>query len=258
MSNEVKLTEDNKVTTTQESNKGGNIIMDMISAVVCQEGASIELLERLLKIKEDEEEKKSKSLFLEAKSKFQMTCPIIKKRAKSHNSTYAPLGDIVKIVGPSLSLNNLSYSFNIDQVNGEIGVTCHLSHVNGHTESVTMSSPPDKLNGKNEIQAKASTVSYLQRYTFCAVTGVICVDDDTDGRTFTPCSPITVVEINNLGRSLGMSSESLVKRVSRLLNLNDSFCNIASLSQDQANEIIAILESTVSQKALTVDTNEDT
>jgi hypothetical protein len=43
-----------------------------------------------------------------------------------------------------------------------------------------MSGEPDTSGGKNNIQAKGSTMTYLQRYTLNLALG-ICTEDDNDG-----------------------------------------------------------------------------
>jgi hypothetical protein len=45
-----------------------------------------------------------------------------------------------------------------------------------------MGGPPDTGGAKSPIQARASTVSYLQRYTLKAICGVSEQGDDTDSR----------------------------------------------------------------------------
>jgi len=44
-----------------------------------------------------------------------------------------------------------------------------------------MGGPPDAGGAKNAIQARASTKTYLERYTLKAITGLSEQDDDTDG-----------------------------------------------------------------------------
>jgi len=49
-----------------------------------------------------------------------------------------------------------------------------------------MGGPPDSGGAKNAIQARASAVSYLQRYTLKAICGVAEQGEDTDGARITP------------------------------------------------------------------------
>ena len=44
-----------------------------------------------------------------------------------------------------------------------------------------MGGPPDAGGAKNAIQARASTVSYLERYTLKAILGISEQEDDNDG-----------------------------------------------------------------------------
>ena len=62
-------------------------------------------------------------------------------------------------------------------------MTCTIKHVGGHSDSVSLGGPPDSGGAKNAIQARASTVTYLERYTLKAITGLAEADDDTDGST---------------------------------------------------------------------------
>jgi hypothetical protein len=62
---------------------------------------------------------------------------------------------------------------------GLIAVTCTLKHVLGHSESVSIDGPPDAGGAKNAIQARASTITYLERYTLKAVCGIAEQGDDT-------------------------------------------------------------------------------
>ena len=53
----------------------------------------------------------------------------------------------------------------------------------GHSEKATLTAGPDASGSKNSIQAIGSSVTYLKRYTFEAVTGVVTTDDDDDANS---------------------------------------------------------------------------
>jgi hypothetical protein len=59
-------------------------------------------------------------------------------------------------------------------------MTCRVSHVAGHYEETKMIGEPDQSGGKNNIQAKGSTMTYLQRYTLNTLLA-IATEDDNDG-----------------------------------------------------------------------------
>lgn len=91
--------------------------------------------------------------------------------------SYADLHAVVSSVTSALSKHNLSASWKLTKDEpGWIEVTCLLRHTGGHAETVYMGAPPDSGGAKNGIQARASTVSYLERYTFLAAVGLSASD----------------------------------------------------------------------------------
>lgn len=96
--------------------------------------------------------------------------------------SYAELYSVVDAVTPALSAHGLSASWKVTKDEPQwIEVTCTLKHIKGHAESVSLGGPPDVGGAKNAIQARASTVKYLERYTLQAVCGVAERGDDNDG-----------------------------------------------------------------------------
>jgi len=154
--------------------------MNLIELAVNQ-NADIEKLERLMDLQERWEQKNAKKAFFAAMSEFQSICPDIKKLKNGHNTMYAPLGDIVAQIREPLSRCGLSFRFEQDHQSG-ITVTCVINHVDGHSESTTMNAPADSSGKKNHIQAIASTVTYLSRYTLTSAFGITTADADIDGR----------------------------------------------------------------------------
>lgn len=95
---------------------------------------------------------------------------------------YAELHDVVHAVTPALSRHGLSASWKLTKDEKDwLEVTCTLKHVSGHAEVVSMGGPPDAGGAKNALQARASTKSYLERYTLKAICGVAEGGDDNDG-----------------------------------------------------------------------------
>jgi len=124
----------------------------------------------------------AKSQFDEAFALFKNSgATLIGKTKNGHNSRYAPLSEVVKKVTPALSEYGLSSRWDVRDERDWITVTCYLRHTGGHEESVAMGGPIDDKGGKSPIQARASTVTFLQRYTLKAILGVSEEDDDTDG-----------------------------------------------------------------------------
>lgn len=154
--------------------------MQLIEAAI-NSNADIDKLERLMDLQERWEQNNARKAFFSALSRFNAECPTIVKRKKAHNSMYAPLGDIHAQIKETLVSCGLSFRFEQDHSNG-ITVSCLVSHELGHTEKATMTAPPDTAGSKSAIQAIASTVTYLQRYTLCSALGITTADEDMDGR----------------------------------------------------------------------------
>ena len=107
---------------------------------------------------------------------------------------YAELHDVVHAVTPALSKHGLSASWHLSRDDKDwLEVTCTLKHIGGHCENVSMGGPPDAGGAKNALQARASTKSYLERYTLKAICGVAEGGDDSDGNTQQPTAPLELL-----------------------------------------------------------------
>jgi len=100
---------------------------------------------------------------------------------------HTTLSNLATILDKSLAIHDLSFTWKTEDLDkGLIKVTCILTHKLGHFESSCMTGLPDATGSKNPIQAKGSTVTYLQRYTLKAVTGVAEEGQDEDGVSACP------------------------------------------------------------------------
>jgi ERF superfamily len=95
---------------------------------------------------------------------------------------HASIGNVVSTICSGLGKNGFSHRWDTKQEAGKVVVACVITHAQGHQESTVLSAEPDASGNKNSIQAIASTVSYLQRYTLLAATGTASSDMDDDGR----------------------------------------------------------------------------
>lgn len=209
-------------------------------------GADIDKLERLMQLQERYDAKNAKSSFTQALGMFQANCPAIKKLKKGHNSKYAPLEDIISQVKEALFNSGMCYSFSQKQAENQIEVSCHLSHIDGHTETVSMRSEADKSGNKQAIQAIASTVTYLRRYTFTGVTGIVPCDEDSDGRIeeakdVEQCEIGQVVKINELLIKTETEAGKFGLFINTRLKINVG--SFDAYTKDQADFAIKQLES---------------
>jgi hypothetical protein len=152
-----------------------------------QSGVDLDKVERLWAMQVQWEANEAKKAYNEAFAAFKSEAVrIIKNRKVTagplDGKRYAELFAVVNAVTPALSAHGLSASWKLTKDDKDwIEVTCTLKHALGHSESVSMGGPPDAGGAKNAIQARASTVTYLERYTLKAITGLSEQEDDHDG-----------------------------------------------------------------------------
>jgi hypothetical protein len=153
-----------------------------------QQGASVEILRDLFQLKKEVEADEARKAYDMAFAAFKSESIRIVKNIEVtagplNGKKYADLLAVVEALTGKLSAHGLSSSWKITKDDPQwLEVTCTIRHERGHSESVSMGGPPDAGGAKNAIQARASTVTYLQRYTLLAATGMAAGGTDTDGR----------------------------------------------------------------------------
>ena len=163
-----------------------NSPMGMMLAAL-KHGATLEQVEKMMDLQERWAKTEAKKAYDAAFAAFKAEAvKIVKGRNVTDGplkgKAYAELHDVVNAVTPALSKHGLSSSWKLTKDEKDwMEVTCYLRHVGGHEESVSMGGPPDMGGAKNAIQARASTKTYLERYTLKAITGLSEQDDDNDG-----------------------------------------------------------------------------
>ncbi len=158
--------------------------MELLSAAVTQ-GADTSKLEKLMELQERWEANEARKAFVVAMAKFKENPPkIVKDKQVAFLDVkykHAELDQVSGKIGLALSLVGISHRWNVEQAAGAIRVTCILTHVQGHSESVTLEGVADQSGKKNAVQGIGSTVAYLERYTLLAATGLATGEDDNDG-----------------------------------------------------------------------------
>lgn len=163
--------------------------MQMLQIAV-EQGADLDKLTKLMDLQERWEASQARKAFVAALTAFKADPPkIIKDKHVSYQTQkgiteydHATLDQVCEIVGKALAEHGLSHTWEVKQNdNAAVEVTCVLTHAQGHSERVTLRGMPDDSGGKNPIQGIGSTVTYLQRYSLLAATGLAAAED-TDGR----------------------------------------------------------------------------
>lgn len=83
---------------------------------------------------------------------------------------------------PAMAERGITWSFTHEEKAGRLHVRCILRYGLYERPSEPMSGAPDNTGAKNDLQQVGSTLSYLERYTFCAATGMVAALPDTDGK----------------------------------------------------------------------------
>lgn len=163
--------------------------MDLIK-IAMDKDADIGKLESLLNLQLRWEANEAKKAFVSAMNAFKADPPeIVKNRKASFGNTaydYATLDQVCRQITSSLSKHDISHRWKVEQSDGLIRVTCILTHSMGHSEETTMVGASDTSGSKNAIQAIGSAVTYLERYSLLAATGLAAKNGDSDGVALTP------------------------------------------------------------------------
>ena len=157
--------------------------------IAVNQNADLDKLEKLMDLQERWEKAEAKRAYTEAMTAFKSDPPEIDKdrfiRFGQTEYSHASLHNVTTTINKSLSEHGLSASWQTHQDNGSVTVSCTITHTKGHSESTSLSAPPDTSGSKNSIQAIGSTISYLERYTLLALTGLSTKDMDNDGAAAT-------------------------------------------------------------------------
>lgn len=183
----LELIEPDKPTSTALVERHATPVADYMLQVLLERGASLEEMREALALRREMKAELAREACHAAFAAFKSEAiAVIRNKAMTggplNGKKYADLFSVVQAVTPALSKHGLSLSWSLSKDEKEwIEVTCTLKHALGHSDSVSMGGPPDVGGAKNAIQARASTITFLERYTAKAILGVAEQDDDNNG-----------------------------------------------------------------------------
>lgn len=159
--------------------------MDLLRMAVSQ-NFDIDKLEKLMALQREWEANEARKAFVAAMNAFKQNPPeILKNKHVKFGQTeydHATLDAVCRAIIEGLSKHGISHRWRPEQGDGWVKISCILMHDLGHCEETSLIGPPDNSGSKNPIQAISSTVTYLERYTLLAATGLAAANTDTDGR----------------------------------------------------------------------------
>ena len=181
--NELEVVNENKQIST------GGIDVNKIMALAIEKG-DLDKIEKMMELQERFEKNEARKAYVVAMTDFKANPPKIEKdshvkyKLKTGGTTeykHATLANVTDKINMALSGHGLSAAWETDQDEKGIAVTCKITHILGHSETTTLKAGGDDSGGKNKIQAIGSTVTYLERYTLLALTGLATHEEDDDG-----------------------------------------------------------------------------
>ena len=96
-------------------------------------------------------------------------------------SSYADLASVMAAARAHLSANGLAVIQTAETTDAGVSVTTMLAHASGQWISGTMSMEAADEKGMTFAQVLGKIVTYLRRYGYMAITGVVADDEDDDG-----------------------------------------------------------------------------
>lgn len=187
-------------TSTALATPAANPYLSMLENVV-NRGGDVSTIDKLLDLQIKWEGNEARKAFVAAMARFKAEpMEILKRKLVEFNEVsykHAELADVTDAVVPAMGKHGLSHRWTVSQESGQITVSCIITHELGHSESVELTAAPDNSGKKNAIQQVASAVTYLQRYTLLAATGMASKSmGDDDGRSAAgmPETPPTISE----------------------------------------------------------------
>lgn len=152
-------------------------------------GANLDQLERLMAMQRAYEADEARKAYVDAMAEFKKNPPeVVKDKLVGYKNkdgtvtgyTHATLGAVTGAIVAALAQHGFSHRWDTKQDGNSITVTCIITHKLGHSETTSLTSGKDDSGKKNAIQQVASAITYLQRYTLLAATGVATKDQQDD------------------------------------------------------------------------------
>ncbi len=190
--------------------------LGIIAAGVAAGTASAEAAQILQSMLYRDQDREARRAYFEALSAFQAECPPIVREKSAGNYKYSPIEAIASQTAPLLRKHGFSYHFTTELAEQGTLVTCHLTHVEGHSESSPVLVPRAKLRGGGtDVQEAGATITYGKRYSYLNATGIMTADQDTDG-VFRdpPGDPVTAsqaADLQALAEEVGADEQKFLR-----------------------------------------------
>lgn len=166
--------------------------IDPIDALVQKavESGAVDVLERLLAVKQQVRADDARAAFYAALIGFQNACPVIEKTTTANikpgfSYNYTPLEVIAHAIRPMLDQYQLGYRWFAAQQGNLLTVTCRISHAHGHIEETSLTVPVG-VDPQRPAWPVAQSLTYAKRYTLCNALGIVVGGEDDDAHESRP------------------------------------------------------------------------
>lgn len=164
------------------------VVIDPIDGLVQKavEAGTVDVLERLLAVKQQVHADQARAAFYTSLIGFQNECPVIGKTAQANikpgfSYKYTPLEEIAHAIRPLLDKYQLGYRWFTAQDKQSLTVTCRISHALGHIEETSLTVPVG-TDAMRPAWPVAQSLTYAKRYTLCNALGIVVGGEDDDAQ----------------------------------------------------------------------------
>jgi hypothetical protein len=182
---------------------------DKVISLAIEQKADLATIEKFMDLRDRWEKNEARKAYYVAMAAFKANPPEIEKDKHVKYTTqkgvteydHASLGNVTQRISSALGSQGLSAAWKTAQNAQKITVTCRISHSLGYGEETSLEASHDDSGGKNAIQSLGSTITYLERYTLLALTGLATLDQDDDGKGseeikyLTEAEAVTIISI---------------------------------------------------------------
>lgn len=168
-------------------------IMSIVQQIAASPNAKeqVAVMQALLDMKERQEDREAKRMFIDALTELQGRIPpigkhgIIKDRNGATRSRYALAEDVCEVVDPLMHEYGFSYTQSVAGIkDGMREFVGTLLHRGGYEKTLSCFLPLDKSQFRTDVQSEGSTNSYTKRVLYKAHFNIreVGVDDDGSGQ----------------------------------------------------------------------------
>lgn len=123
---------------------------------------------------------------LESMAKAQAEYTTLPKDKAGYGYNYTDLDTVISYIRPIMAKHNLAFMQTLTTLEGNApAITTRVFHTTGEWIEDTTPLPPVQLAKGNAAQNLGAAITYMKRYTLCAMLG-ISSDEDADGKVPAP------------------------------------------------------------------------